>query len=78
MPVTLKELATQCGMSVSTVSKALNGYPDIREETRDLIRQAAAKVGLEWIAMQDADQGGEVNAETERVMAAVRKPAESR
>ena len=47
VPVTLKELATQCGMSVSTVSKALNGYPDIREETRDLIRQAAAKAGYQ-------------------------------
>lgn len=46
-----------------------------RGYTADQLRLAAGKAGLEWAAMQDADQGGEVNAQTERVMAAVRKPA---
>ena len=37
----LKDLARECGVSVATVSKALNGYPDISEETREQVRQAA-------------------------------------
>ena len=31
MAVTIKELSAQCGLSVSTVSKALNDYPDVGE-----------------------------------------------
>ena len=34
MAVTIKELSARCGLSVSTVSKALNDYPDVSEETR--------------------------------------------
>ena len=29
MAVTIKELSAACGLSVSTVSKALNDYPDV-------------------------------------------------
>ena len=47
MPVTLKELAAQIGMSVSTVSKALNDYPDIKSETKQLIRSAASQAGYQ-------------------------------
>jgi LacI family transcriptional regulator len=38
----LKELATQLGLSPTTVSRALNGYPEVNEETRQRV-QAAAK-----------------------------------
>ena len=45
MAVTIKELSKACGLSVSTVSKALNGYPDISEETRNQVRQTAQELG---------------------------------
>ena len=37
--VTLKMLAKQCGVSVATVSKALNGAPDISAETAARIQK---------------------------------------
>lgn len=43
--VTIKMIAKKCGYSVATVSKALNGAPDISNETRDLIRKAADEMG---------------------------------
>ena len=43
--VTLKMLAKQCGVSVATVSKALNGAPDISAETASRIQKAAAEMG---------------------------------
>ena len=42
--VTLKMLAKQCGVSVATVSKALNGAPDISAETAARIQKAAAEM----------------------------------
>lgn len=45
MAVTIKELSAACGLSISTVSKALNDYPDVSAETRELVRAAAAKLG---------------------------------
>lgn len=45
MAVTIKELSKACGLSVSTVSKALNGYPDVSEETREQVRTVAARMG---------------------------------
>lgn len=43
--VSLKDIAASCGVSVATVSKALNGYPDVGEETREKIQQAAREKG---------------------------------
>ncbi len=43
--MTLKELSAACGLSVSTVSKALNGYSDVNEETRKTVREKAAELG---------------------------------
>ena len=34
----LKDLAKECGVSVATVSKALNDQPDIAAATRERIR----------------------------------------
>lgn len=45
MAVTLKELAAACGMSVSTVSKALNGYADVSEATRECVQATASRLG---------------------------------
>lgn len=43
--VSLKDIAQRCGVSVATVSKALNNQPDIGEETRSRIEQAAKEMG---------------------------------
>lgn len=43
--VSMKDIALKCGVSVATVSKALNGYSDIGEETRDIVKKAAAELG---------------------------------
>ncbi len=43
--VSMKDIARQCGVSVATVSKALNGLPDIGEDTRQRICTAAAEMG---------------------------------
>ena len=43
--VTIKMIAKQCGYSAATVSKALNGAPDINPETASRIRQVAREMG---------------------------------
>ena len=39
----LKELATQLGLSPTTVSRALNGYPEVNEATRERVMAAAKR-----------------------------------
>lgn len=43
--VTIKDLSLKCGVSTSTISKALNGYQDISEATRELVINAASEMG---------------------------------
>ncbi len=43
--VSMKDIALRCGVSIATVSKALNGQLDIGEETRSRIVQAAEEMG---------------------------------
>ena len=43
--VSMKDIAKQCNVSVASVSKALNGYSDINEETRQLILKTASEMG---------------------------------
>lgn len=43
--VSMKDIAKQCHVSVASVSKALNGYSDIGEETRNLIITTAHEMG---------------------------------
>lgn len=43
--VTLKDIATKCGLSVATVSKAMNNMPDISPVTVQRVRDAAREMG---------------------------------
>lgn len=43
--VTLADIAKKCGVSVNTVSHALNNKPDISENTKELIKNTAKKMG---------------------------------
>lgn len=43
--VTIKDVAAAVGMSVTTVSKALNNYRDVNPETRSLISKVAREMG---------------------------------
>ena len=47
MRPTLRGLARELGLSVGTVSRALNGYADISEATRTRVREAADRVGYD-------------------------------
>ena len=40
-----RKLRKKCNVSVASVSKALNGYSDISEETRKLILRTASEMG---------------------------------
>lgn len=43
--VSMKDISKACGVSVATVSKALNNHSDIGEETKRIIRQKAKEMG---------------------------------
>lgn len=45
MAVTIKDLSARCGLSISTVSKALNNYADVSSKTRDLVARTAREIG---------------------------------
>lgn len=45
MKVTLKEVAKKAGMSVTTVSRALNGFDDVAADTKAYIRATADELG---------------------------------
>ena len=41
----MKDIARACGVSVATVSKALNGHADVSRQTRDRVRAVAEEMG---------------------------------
>lgn len=43
--MSLKEIAKALGLSITTVSRALNGYPEVSEKTRDLVVATAKTLG---------------------------------
>ena len=43
--VTLKDISKVTGYSITTVSKALNGYTDVNDDTREVIKRVSAKLG---------------------------------
>lgn len=47
MAVTLKDIAHELGVSVTTVSRALAGYDDVAEGTRRRVEEAADELGYE-------------------------------
>ena len=44
MAASIRDLAKRVGLSMSAVSKALNGYPDVSESTRELVLKAAKEL----------------------------------
>ncbi|MBI2419462.1 MAG: LacI family DNA-binding transcriptional regulator [Ignavibacteriales bacterium] len=42
---TIKTIASELHLSVSTISRALNDHPDIHEDTKKIVRQLADKLG---------------------------------
>ena len=54
MAVTIKDVARSCGLSISTVSKVFNGYPDISEATRRQVTEAAREIGYKPNALARA------------------------
>ena len=47
MPVTIRDLAEKLHLSITTVSRALDGYSDVAEETRQRVILAAQKSGYQ-------------------------------
>jgi len=43
--ISMKDIATACGVSIATVSKALNDHHDIGEDTKQRVKQAAKELG---------------------------------
>ncbi len=43
--VSMKDISAACGVSVATVSKALNDHKDVSEDTKQRIRQTAKEMG---------------------------------
>lgn len=42
---TLKDIGEELGLSVATVSRALNGFPEVNAKTRDRVQDAADRLG---------------------------------
>lgn len=42
--ITIKDIASRLNLSASTVSRALNDHPDISDETKSLVREAAERL----------------------------------
>lgn len=45
MKVTIKEIAAEAGVSIATVSKALNGQPDVSQKTKKRIWEISKRMG---------------------------------
>lgn len=60
--VTIADVARDLGVTKSTVSRALNGYPDIAETTRLRISRAAERLGYRPLAHAQAIRTGRVRS----------------
>jgi LacI family transcriptional regulator len=56
--VTINDLAAELGLAKGTVSRALNGYPDIAEATQLRVRRAAERIGYRPMAQAQAIRTG--------------------
>lgn len=43
--VSIKDIAVACGVSIATVSKALNDHNDVSQNTKQVVREAAKRMG---------------------------------
>ena len=48
---TIKDIAARLGVSISTVSKGLNGASDISEELRQTVLDTAVEMGYSWLCL---------------------------
>lgn len=60
--VTISHLAEALGLTKGTVSRAMNGYPDISEATRQKVRRQAEKMGYRPLTHAQAIRTGRVRA----------------
>lgn len=44
--ITIRDIAKQCGVGISTVSRAINNHPDINPETRKMIMEVIEQTGF--------------------------------
>ena len=44
--VSIKDVAKRAGVAISTVSKVLNGYPNVSEETRQRVNRAVEELNF--------------------------------
>lgn len=55
MAITIKDIANRLGISISTVSKGLNGASDISEELRQLVLDTAIEMGYKTKKMKKSE-----------------------
>lgn len=60
--MSLKGIAKQLGLSITTVSRALNGYSDVSQETRERITAEANRLGYRPNAMARRLKMGKIDA----------------
>ena len=44
--ISIKDVAKQAGVAISTVSKVLNNYPNVSEETKKKVNEAVDALGF--------------------------------
>ena len=70
--VTIKDMAAELGLSITTISRALNGYSDVGEQTRERVIATAEKMGYrpnrnaQRLVMQRTHNIGWVQPDNER------------
>ncbi len=60
--VTINDLADELGLAKGTVSRALNGYPDISDSTRQRVKRAADRMGYRPLSHAQAIRTGRVRS----------------
>jgi len=60
--VTINDVARELGLAKGTVSRALNGYPDISDSTRNRVARMAERMGYAPLAHAQAIRTGRVRA----------------
>ena len=62
MPKTMRDIALELGVTITTVSRALNGKPDVSNETRDRVLATAERLGYIHSALGRGLAAGYINA----------------